>query len=162
MWERALRQGVLAASGQPRVEAFVRTAPWTRRLVHRFVAGETIADAIATVRAIAAQGMTSTLDHLGENVATDEAARAAAATYGDVLRRMAAAGVEPCISVKLTMLGLAFDDRLPETLMASILETARDISGFVRIDMEGSAYTEPTIAIAERLHARFPEQVGTV
>jgi proline dehydrogenase len=106
--------------------------------------------------------MTSTLDHLGENVATEEAARAAAATYSEVLRRMATAGVEPGISVKLTMLGLAFDDWLPETLMASISETARAVDGFVRIDMEGSAYTERTIAIAERLHARFPEQVGTV
>ncbi|HET7093653.1 MAG TPA: proline dehydrogenase family protein [Thermomicrobiales bacterium] len=162
MWDRAMRQGVLAISGQPAVERYARTAPWMRRLVDRFVAGETVDDAITVVRAIATQGMTATLDHLGENVRTETAANAAGATYRDVLRRLAAAGLEPCISVKLTMLGLAFDDRVPESILMSILEDARAVGGFVRVDMEGSAYTERTLDMVERLHARFPEQVGGV
>ncbi|HEU5432858.1 MAG TPA: proline dehydrogenase family protein [Thermomicrobiales bacterium] len=162
MLERALRQGVLTVAGNRSVERIVRTAPTARQLVRRFVAGDDVRTAIDVVRAIAAQGMSATLDQLGENVRTEAATNAAAATYIDVLRRMAAAGVDPSISVKLSMLGMDIDDRLPESIMPSILEVAREVGGFVRIDMEGSAYTERTLAIAERLHMRFPEQVGTV
>jgi proline dehydrogenase len=160
--ERALRHGVLTVADRPGVERFVRDSALTRALVSRFVAGATIEEAIAVVRAIADQGMTTTLDHLGEHVRTEAAAKSAAATYIEALRRMAAAGVEPNVSVKLTMLGMDVDERLPERLMAEVLDAAREVGGFVRIDMEGSAYTARTLDLAERLHERFPEQVGTV
>jgi proline dehydrogenase len=160
--ERALRHGVLTVADRPGVERFARNSESMRELVSRFVAGATIDEAIAVVRAIAEQGMTTTLDHLGEHVRTESAANRAAATYIDALRRMAAAGVEPNVSVKLTMLGMDVDDRLPERLMPAILDAAREVGGFVRIDMEGSAYTARTLDLAARLHDRFPERVGTV
>ena len=76
---------------------------------------------------------------------------------------MAANNLDPNISIKLTMLGLDIDDQVAYDNMLVLLETARGVDGFVRIDMEGSAYTERTLAIAEALHERFPEGlVGTV
>jgi proline dehydrogenase len=131
-------------------------------MVERFVAGEELTTALAAARGIADQGMTTTLDLLGENVATEAEAAAAVPTYGETLRRMAAAGLEPNISLKLTMLGLDLGDDLAVENMRPILTAAREVDGFVRIDMEGSAYTDRTLAIAEALHDRFPEQVGTV
>jgi proline dehydrogenase len=104
----------------------------------------------------------ATLDRLGENVVTPGEARGAVASYAETLREMAASKLDPNISVKLTMLGLDIDDDIAYDNMLTLLETARTVDGFVRIDMEGSAYTERTLAIAEGLHARFPGQVGTV
>jgi proline dehydrogenase len=75
---------------------------------------------------------------------------------------VAAAGLEPNISIKLTMVGLDIDDDVAHDNMVALLETAAAVEGFVRIDMEGSAYTERTLAIAEALHDRFPGHVGTV
>jgi proline dehydrogenase len=75
---------------------------------------------------------------------------------------MVRANLEPNISVKLTMLGLDLGDDLALANMVPILEAARDARGFVRVDMEGSAYTERTLTICEALHDRFPDEVGTV
>jgi proline dehydrogenase len=78
------------------------------------------------------------------------------------LREMAASNLDPNISVKLSMLGLDIGDDVAYDNMLLLLETARSVEGFVRIDMEGSAYTERTLAIAEALHERFDGLVGTV
>ena len=106
--------------------------------------------------------MTATLDRLGENVITPIEARSAVESYAETLRAMAVSKLDPNISVKLTMLGLDIGDEVAYDNMLVLLETARSVDGFVRIDMEGSAYTERTLAIAEALHARFPGLVGTV
>ncbi len=106
--------------------------------------------------------MTTTLDQLGENVSTEAEARAAVATYVTVLRRLAAEGFEANISIKLTMLGLDLGEEIAQANAAEVLAVARELGGFVRIDMEGSAYTAATVAITEQQHARFPGVVGTV
>jgi proline dehydrogenase len=111
---------------------------------------------------LAAQGLTTTLDQLGENVLTPGEARTAVESYAETLRQMAASNLDPNISVKLTMLGLDIGDEVAYDNMLVLLETARSVDGFVRIDMEGSAYTERTLAIAEALHTRFEGRVGTV
>ncbi len=160
--QNVLRRPMLAVADSAPVEGLVKRSRLSRGLVRRFVAGETLDEALAAVRGIAAQGMTTTLDQLGENVATAAEARAAVASYVQILRRMAADGQEPNISVKLTMLGLDLGDDLATENMGPILEAAREVGGFVRIDMEGSAYTARTLAIAEGLHDRFPDEVGTV
>ncbi len=153
--QNLLRRPMLAVADSAPVAGWVRRSPVSRGLVRRFVAGETLDEALANVRGIAAQGMTVTLDQLGENVATADAARAAVASYVETLERMAADGLEPNISIKLTMLGLDLGDDLAAENMVPILEAARRVGGFVRIDMEGSAYTGRTVAIAEALHDRF-------
>lgn len=157
-----LRRPMLALAERETIEQVVRQSRLARGLVRRFVAGDTLDDALTVARQIAAMKMTTTLDLLGENVVTVEAARSAATAYADILRRMAADGLEPNISVKLTMLGLDLGESVTMETMASLLAVAREVRGFVRIDMEGSPYTARTLDIAERLHDRDPDQVGAV
>lgn len=162
MMSTLLRSGILAAAERDVVERFVRDSRWSRALVARFVAGDRLEDALAAATRLGAQGLAATLDRLGENVITPGEARGAVASYAETLREMAASKLDPNISVKLTMLGLDIGDDVAYDNMLTLLETARTVDGFVRIDMEGSAYTERTLAIAAALHARFPGLVGTV
>jgi len=157
-----LRNGILATAEREDVERYIRTSPWSRTLVARFVAGNWLEDALLAASRLAAQGLTTTLDQLGENVLTPGEARTAVESYAETLRQMAASNLDPNISVKLTMLGLDIGDEVAYDNMLVLLETARSVDGFVRIDMEGSAYTERTLAIAEALHTRFEGRVGTV
>jgi proline dehydrogenase len=157
-----LRNGILATAERDEVERFIRTSPWSRALVARFVAGDRLEDALMAAIGLAGQGLTTTLDRLGENVLTPTEARSAVETYAETLRAMAISNLDPNISVKLTMLGLDIGVEVAYDNMLVLLETARSVDGFVRIDMEGSAYTERTLSIAEALHARVPGLVGTV
>ncbi len=157
-----MRQAVIAVADNPLVTKFFTGSKLARGLVDRFVAGESIDEAIAVCHDIAAQGLTITLDQLGENVHTQAEVDAATATYVAGLRRLRAEGLEPNVSVKLTMLGFDLGDDVARDAMASILETAREVGGFVRIDMEGSAYTERTMRVFFELHDQFPAEVGIV
>ena len=157
-----MRQTVIAVADNPLVTKFFTGSKLARGLVDRFVAGESIDEAIAVCHDIAAQGLTITLDQLGENVHTQAEVDAATATYVAGLRRLRAEGLEPNVSVKLTMLGFDLGDDVARDAMASILETAREVGGFVRIDMEGSAYTERTMRVFFELHDQFPAEVGIV
>ena len=157
-----LRGTVLAISDNPGVTKFFRSSRLVRGMVSRFVAGETVQTALDATRDLAANGITATLDQLGENVGSCEEAERAVDSYGDTLRHLHRSGLEPNISVKLTMVGLEFGSEVARRNMASILTVAREVSGFVRIDMEGSRYTEDTMTIAEELHQAFPLEVGTV
>ncbi|MGH2562332.1 MAG: proline dehydrogenase family protein [Thermomicrobiales bacterium] len=157
-----LRRSMLAVAEQPRVERLLRRNGFSDRLVKRFIAGEELDDALDAAKVIAAQGMTTTLDQLGENVATAEDAGAAAGAYVAILERMAAAGVEPNISIKLTMLGLDLGDEVARENVLPILAAARAVSGFVRIDMEGSAYTDRTMRLFAAFHDDYPDEVGIV
>jgi proline dehydrogenase len=157
-----LRSGILNVAGREEIERFLRDSRVSRAIVARFVAGDTLDAALVVATRLAAAGLTTTLDRLGENVLTPAEARSAVDSYAATLRAMAAAGLEPNISVKLTMLGLDIDDDVAHDNMQVLLETASSTNGFVRIDMEGSAYTGSTLTIAEALHERFPDHVGTV
>jgi proline dehydrogenase len=153
---------MLAIADRPAVERLIRRNGLSGRLVERFVAGEELDDAINAAQSIAAQGMTTTLDQLGENVATADEARTAVGTYVAILDRMASAGLEPNISIKLTMLGLDLGDQVAWANVEPILDAARRVGGFVRIDMEGSDYTERTMRLFEEFHDRYPAEVGIV
>lgn len=134
-----------------------------RALARRFVAGETEDHALAAVRAINARGMSATLDLLGEGVTSaDEAGRARDQVLG-LLDRIVAEGVEANVSVKLTQLGLDVSEATCRSNMVAILERAAKQGVFVRIDMEGSAYTERTLRLFyDHLHPRFGDLVGVV
>lgn len=159
---QVFRRPILMVSQQPKVQQFVCTNGKIKGLVDRFVAGNDLASALPNVRALADLGITATLDELGENVATADEAQEAVATFQASLRELAAQGLEPNISIKLTMLGLDLGDDLARANTINILETAREVSGFVRIDMEGSAYVERTMDLFEQVHDQFPDQVGIV
>jgi len=156
------RGPVLAIAGRPVVERFVRGNRVMGKLVERFVAGEDLETALNVMQPMIDTGIRVTLDELGENVSTEAEATAAVHSYTGILRRMAEREIEPNISIKLTMLGLDLGDDVTRANVRPILEAAREVGGFVRIDMEGSAYTERTMRIFEHFHDEFPDQVGIV
>lgn len=156
------RRAVLGVADQPKVKELFETNPQARKLVQRFIAGETLEDALAVARDLAKEGITITLDQLGENVNSIEAASAAVVGYVDTLQQLSTSNLDPNISVKLTMLGMDLGDQVAHDNMVRILEAAKPLNGFVRIDMEGSDYTERTMRMFADLHDRFPENVGIV
>ncbi len=133
----------------------------TRGVSRRFVAGETLDDAIEAARALNQRNMHVSLDHLGENVSDKREAMSAAQDYINILDRIKQTGVDANISIKLTALGLDISQEMCEESVCRILNHAQSLSIFVRIDMEGSAYTEQTVDITLRMHRQF-EHVGTV
>lgn len=157
-----MRQAILAVADNRHVSGFFQSNSLTKGLVSRFVAGESLDEAMIAARELTAAGMALTLDQLGENVANPQAVRAATDSYVDILDRMSNDSMSPNISVKLTMLGLDLGDDIAHEAMVPILEAARRVEGFVRIDMERSDYTERTMQIFEALHDHYPDQVGIV
>lgn len=126
----------------------------------RFIAGETVEEAIAAARAVEAAGCYQTLDYLGESVATLEEAEAATRAYLGVVDAITASGVERNLSVKLTQLGLDVDRASAVDNLRKILARAEGF--FVRIDMESSRYTNVTLDIFELLWKQDYHQIGVV
>jgi len=110
----------------------------------RFVAGETMDEAIAAARTIERQGMAVTLDHLGEQVTDRDAAMAATRCYIDIIKAAAAAGISRNLSIKLTQIGLDIDRATCIDHLRRVLDAATVSDFFIRIDMEGSDYTDET------------------
>ena len=129
-------------------------------LARRFVAGETEKDAIAVGRRLHARGINATFDLLGEDVLDRDAARRSAEANRHLLR-LIPPEVERNVSIKLTMMGLDISEDFCLELTAGILDTAREVGGFVRIDMEGSKHTQRTIEVFHKLR-RTHENVGIV
>ncbi|MEP6914224.1 MAG: proline dehydrogenase family protein [Acidobacteriota bacterium] len=128
----------------------------------RFIAGETVDEAIAAGRAIQAAGLTLTLDLLGESVNSMAEADAATRTYLGVIERIAAAGVERNLSLKLTQLGLTVDRATCVDNLRRILDLAGTHGFFVRVDMESSAFTQVTLEIFETMWQQGYRNVGVV
>ena len=133
----------------------------SRRVAQRFVAGETLDDAIAAARALNAAGFPVSLDLLGENVLDRDGAVRAAETYVAMFDRIAAEKLDGNISLKLTQLGLDLDAALCEASLLRIADSAAGRRNFVRVDMEGSPYTQRTVDLVRRVRART-DAVGTV
>jgi proline dehydrogenase len=117
----------------------------------RFIAGETVNEAIEAARALQGRGMHVALDYLGESVNTTKAATAAAREYVQLIETIVASGIERNISLKLTQLGLTIDRATCVDNLRRILEPARQHEFFVRIDMENSEFTQDTIDVFETL-----------
>jgi proline dehydrogenase len=131
-------------------------------LARRFVAGETIDDAIAAVRALNGEGMSASLDFLGEDVGVRDAALRTRDIYGEMLDAIAQSGVDSNVSVKLTAMGLLFDEGLAAENLAAIAErAASNRDSFVRIDMEGSPVTDATLRVFRQTFAKH-HNVGLV
>lgn len=123
-------------------------------LAKRFVAGETITEALDAVRELNAAGLTATLDFLGENVTNHEEAKRARDAYLRLLDEIAGTQTRANISIKLTALGLACDEKLCVVYLNDLTERAsRNADPFVAIDMESSGITQKTLEIFERIHA---------
>ncbi len=134
---------------------------FARSAAMRFVAGETIDDALRAIRELNAVGISTTLDHLGENVETEADAKRAADDYLDVLDAIGKSDVKSHVSIKLTALGLDLGDDFCRANVARVIQKAKEIGSFVRIDMEGTPYTDRTLAIYRGLRKEF-DNVGIV
>jgi len=160
-----LRSFFLYLSRQKRLEKRLLALPGARRLAKQFVAGETLAEATEVVRNLGRAGRQATLDRLGENIATREQARAATEAYQEILEEIARQKLDCSISVKLTQLGLdVSEDQCRENLRA-LVERAAELGNHVRVDMEGSAYTDRTLALIadiQRTNGRMHDAVGAV
>ncbi len=128
----------------------------------RFIAGETVEEAVEAARLIQASGRLVTLDYLGESVATIAAADAATRAYLGVLEKIAAAAVERNISLKLTQLGLTIDRATCVDNLRRVLDAAAGRDFFVRIDMEGSAYTAVTLDVFDTMWQQGYRNAGIV
>ena len=133
----------------------------TRRMARRFVAGETLEEAIAAARRCHEVGMMASLDYLGENVANTSDTQRSRDAYLEIFEAIAQEKLQANVSCKLTQLGLDINSEFCAGLVLSIVECAANFDNFLRIDMEGSAYTQRTIDLVKRVRARNPA-VGTV
>ena len=158
-----LRSALLYLSNQPRIFRFVRTNSLARSFARRFVAGETLPDALDAVRRLNAKGISASLDLLGESVTNEGEAHTARDAYVGILDRIHAETLDANVSVKLTAMGLDVSEELCVSLLRDILVRAREYGTFVRLDMESSAYTERTLRVFEqRLYPGFEANVGIV
>jgi proline dehydrogenase len=133
-----------------------------RGFARRFVAGETINEAIECAAEIERSGMTVTLDHLGERVTTREEATRSTREYIAIVEAIAKAGISRNISVKLTQLGLDIDRATAVDNIRRVLDVAAKSDFFVRIDMEGSAYTDQTLEAVDSLWGIDCHNIGVV
>jgi proline dehydrogenase len=158
-----LRQAFLYLSNQQKIFRFVRNNRFAKRLAQRFVAGETLEEAIRAVDPLNKKGITASLDLLGESVHTEREAQAASREILTMLDRINERRVQANVSLKLTQMGLDISEELCVALMHDVVGRARDLRTFTRIDMEDSTYTERTLRLFEdRLHPSYGDHVGIV
>jgi len=127
----------------------------------RFITGETPDSAVEAVKGLNANKMTATLDILGENVTNQTMAIKTADNYLEILDAIAKSGIKSNISIKLTQMGLDISDDFCYDNVSRILDKATELKNFVRVDMEGSPYTERTLQLVYRWHEKYPN-MGTV
>ena len=137
-----------------------------RRVADRFVAGTAIADAVRVTQAVNRAGMSVSIDNLGENTTNPEEARHSAQLYHQILEAIAVNHLDANISLKLTHMGLDVDEKLARDIVSGLVAKAASMTppGFVRVDMEGSPYTQRTLDFVHELH-RMPgngNSIGTV
>jgi proline dehydrogenase len=132
-----------------------------QRLSRRFVAGTTIDDALAATASMNQLNLSVSVDNLGENVTNADEARHSAQLYHQMLDQMQAQSLNANVSLKLTHMGLDVDEAMAYEIASGVVQHAARIGNFVRIDMEGSAYTQRTLEFVHRLH-RQPENAGHV
>ena len=167
------RNLVLKTSGLKPIESLVRKSFLFRPLVTRFIAGDTLEEAIKESENILANGQRITLDYLGENANSETEAETACATYATMLNqidqvkavqnwRAEQLGTEPLnISIKLTQCGLDQGSEFAEANYRKVVKIGAELGNFIRIDMESSDYTARTVEIVTRVHKEFPN-TGTV
>jgi proline dehydrogenase len=148
-----LRSFLLYLSEREAPQKLLLRSSWGRRLAARFIAGETLEDAMRAVRRLIAGGFSVTLDYLGESVQQARQAEEACQVYLSILDRLVAEGIQSHISVKLTQLGLAIDEELARRHLEAICQRAAQYRNFVRVDMESSAYTDATLRVFRAVNA---------
>lgn len=162
-----LKTSLLRLSESATAKKIITRAPLSRSFAHRFVAGDTLDDALAAARALNQAELTVSLDFLGESVKSRGEAEEAAEMAVRILEAITSQGLEANLSIKPTQLGLDIDEAFCRANVETVLQRARELGDgegeiFVRLDMESSAYTERTVALVEGLWADGFQNVGTV
>lgn len=152
--------------------AYLASAQWARRIITgwrlsrrvaaRFVAGDTLDEAVGAIKILNDKGMFATLDHLGEHVSTPEESVEASDAYLALLKRISQDGLKASVSLKLTQLGLLLDPDLCFQNVRRVAEQARLTDSFVRIDMEDSSAVDQTLELFSRLRQEGYMNVGVV
>jgi proline dehydrogenase len=156
-----LRRFFFYLSRSKRAQRVLLSLPGAQKAAAQFVAGETLEQALAVVRELQRQGMLATLDHLGENVMTLDASRAACDDYLAILQEIVRQKLPSTISVKLTQLGLDLSETECRENLRALAEYASEIGDFVEVDMEDSGHTDGTLRIITELRRDYAA-VGAV
>ena len=157
----ALRSLILAAADSPRLQRLVQRYGF-RLGAARFVAGETLDEAVPVLRRLNESGLDTNTSLLGEGVRDEAETRAVVTAYRGVLDRIAAEGLRANVALKLTHLGLSIDEELAQRNVGELVAHAASVGNFVRIDMEESRHVDATLRIYRRLRESGHENVGTV
>jgi proline dehydrogenase len=155
-----LRRVLVAASRSRSLRHLATDVPVARRVADRFVAGDTLDEALTVTAELNARGLRVSLDHLGESVDAEDVARDAAGIYHEALARTRAAGLQASLSVKPSQLGLDVSPDLCEQLVGEICARAAEVGTHVTLDMEGSDHTQATVDLVVRLRAAGHGNVG--
>ena len=156
-----VRSTLLKLSESKKFANWVTMNATTRRMSHRFVAGEELNEALAAAKVCNDHGMLVSLDYLGENVSSTADAQHARDAYLEVFEKIATQRINANVSCKLTALGLDLSSEFCEGLVLSVVERAAAFENFLRVDMEGSLYTQRTIDLVKRVRVQNPA-IGTV
>jgi proline dehydrogenase len=158
-----LRTFFVRLSENSSLRSFAERSSLGRRVSSRFVAGTEIADAVRATQAINRAGMSVSIDNLGENVTNPDEARHSAKLYQEILNAIVVNQLNANISLKLTHMGLDVDENLARDIVSGLVSKAASMAppGFVRVDMEGSPYTQRTLDFVHELH-RMPGNANSV
>jgi len=156
-----LRAAFIALSENRSLRHMAESSSLGHRVSGRFVAGTTIKEALKATKETNALGMSVSLDILGENVTNADEARESAQLYHELVDQIGERGLDANVSLKLTHMGFDIDQQLAIGIVQRLVEHAREKHNFVRIDMEGSPYTQPTLDLVEEIHSRDGNR-GTV
>ena len=151
-----LRSLFISLSESRGLRAFAERSALGKRVSGRFVAGTELDDALRVTEVLNKAGLTVSIDNLGENVSTADEARASAARYTQLLTEISTRKLQANVSVKLTHMGLDIDPALARSNTSALVAQATSLQpkNFVRVDMEGSAYTQRTLDFVHELHAK--------
>lgn len=148
-----LRAFFISLSESKSLRHFAENNVLGQRMSRRFVAGMSVEDCLAATAEVNRLGMSVSVDNLGENVTNVEEAKHSSKLYHEMLDAVAARKLDANVSLKLTHMGLDVDQQLAFDITSGLVKKAASISNFVRVDMEGSPYTQKTLDLVHRLHA---------
>jgi proline dehydrogenase len=157
-----LRSTLLLLSGQTWLRHWMETSSASRRFTSRFIAGRTLEEALRVASHLAADGILSSLDFLGENVTSIDEAAASRDSYLKALDGIAGGHLPATVSIKLTQFGLNLSEQICLNNVATLVERAKRLGTRVEIDMESAGYADRTLAVVSEIHHRFGGHVRAV
>ncbi len=157
-----LRALFIGLSTSRSLRSFAENSSVGQKMSRRFVAGTTVEDLITAAQEVNRRGMSISVDNLGENVTNAEEAKHSAELYHQLLDLITERKLDANVSLKLTHMGLDVDEKLCCDIVNGLVEHAARVNSFVRVDMEGSPYTQKTLDFVHELHERNPGKVGAV